>query len=469
MTNVPSIVFGPRGYVAPTEASVLAGAFADIISAFGGNLNPSLSTPQGQIAMSEAAIIGNVNNTFVFMSNQFNPAFAVGRWQDGLANIYFITRNPALPTVVQATCGGAVGVVIPKGSLAQTADGVVYVSDDDGTIGAGGTVVIEFSCSSPGPLPCPAGQLNTIYQVIPGWDTVTNLSDGVIGQDIESAQDFEFRRFQSVAGNSTGALPAIRGAVLTLDGVLDAYVVENTSSSPATIGGVTLDAKSLYVAVVGGDSDEIAHAIWTKKAPGCSYNGNTSVTVYDTSYDVPQPSYVVKFERPAPMPIIFAVNIVNNALVPANAVQLIQDAIIGAFSGSDGGARARIGSTVYASRYYAAVAALGPWVQIISILVGCQNSAAAKCTAGSISGTTFTSGGTVTGAFAIGQSLVDESGVILPGTVITGGSGTSWTINQTQTVASTAVYGVLASANDVVDNIDQVPTISALNIQVTAS
>jgi hypothetical protein len=469
MTNVPSIVFGPRGYVVPTEASVLAGAFADIISAFGGNLNPSLSTPQGQLATSEAAIIGNVNGTFVFMSNQFNPAFAVGRWQDGLANIYFITRNPALPTVVQATCGGAVGVVIPKGSLAQTADGVVYISDDDGTIGSDGTVVIEFSCSSPGPLACPAGQLNTIYQVIPGWDSITNLSDGVIGQDVESAQDFEFRRFQSVAGNSTGALPAIRGAVLKLDGVLDAYVVENTSSSTVTIGGVSLIAKSLYVAVVGGDSDEIANAIWTKKAPGCAYNGNTTVTVYDTSYDVPQPSYVVKFQRPSSMPIIFAVNIVNNVLVPADAAQQIQNAIIAAFSGSDGGARARIGSTIYASRYYAAVAALGPWVQIISILVGCQNSADASCTAGSISGTTFTSGGTVTGAFAIGQSLVDAGGAVLPGTVITGGSGTTWTVNQTQTVASTKIYGVLANDNDVVDNIDQVPTISALNIQVTAS
>jgi hypothetical protein len=109
-TNVPGITFGPSGPVAPAEQDVLAGMQADIDQAFGGGLNPALETPQGQLASSFAAITGNANDTFVNMANQFDPAFAAGRFQDALGRIYFIERNPALPTAVQATCTGLAGV-----------------------------------------------------------------------------------------------------------------------------------------------------------------------------------------------------------------------------------------------------------------------------------------------------------------------------------------------------------------------
>ncbi len=85
--------------------------------------------------------------------------------------------------------------------------------------------------------------------------------------------------------------------------------------------------------------------------------------------------------NPFALPIVFEVNIANSGSVPANAVTLIQDAIIAAFSGSDGGARAKIGTTLFASRYYAPVVALGSWVQLISIKVGSINDAAASFTA----------------------------------------------------------------------------------------
>ena len=79
--------------------------------------------------------------------------------------------------------------------------------------------------------------------------------------------------------------------MLNVAGVLDAYVTENPSATPATIGGVTLVANSLYVAVTGGTAIDVATAIWSKKAPGCAYNGNTTVVVQDTSsgYSPPYP------------------------------------------------------------------------------------------------------------------------------------------------------------------------------------
>lgn len=471
MTSVPSPTFGPTGFIAPAESDIFNGVMADLQAAFGGGLNPALNTPQGQLATSTAAIIGSINDDFVFMTNMMNPNFSEGRWQDGIAYIYFLTRKPSEPTVVQATCSGLAGLVIPAGSLAQADDGNIYTSTQDGTIALGGTVVIPFACNVSGAIPCPANSLTTIYQSIIGWDSIDNLVDGVIGQDVESRSAFEARRFQSVAQNSQGALPSVLGAVLAVPNVIDAYVTENPTASPLTVGGVTLNANCLYVAAVGGVAADIAKAIWTRKAPGCAYysGANTTVTVFDTSYPLPQPSYAVKFVTPSPLQILFAVNIANNAQVPADAVTQIQNALIAAFAGGDGGPRARIGSAIFASRFYAPVAALGSWVQIIEIQIGCENNAAANVTAGSISGTTFTEGGSLTGAFAIGQTLVDDTGNVAPGTVILSGSSPTWTINNSQTVASEKIYGVLADQNDVTAHIDQSPVLDAANIAVTVT
>lgn len=468
-TSVPKVTFGPNGFMAPSEADVLAGVQADINAAFGGGLNPALDTPQGQLASSEAAIIGNANDTFVYFTNQIDPAYATGRMQDAIARIYFLQRNPAEPTVVQATCVGQQGVTIPVGATALATDGNIYTCTQEGTFDAAGTMVLTFVCNVMGPIACPAGTLNQIYQSIPGWDTIDNLSDGVLGQNVESRQAFEARRRASVALNAMGSLPSILGSVLSISGVLDAYVTENTASSPTVSGGVTLAANSIYVAVVGGAAADVARAIWSKKAPGCNYNGNTTVAVQDTSpgYAPPYPTYNVTFEIPASTAILFSVNIANNPQVPANAAQLIQNAIINAFSGNDGGSRAKIGGTIYASRYYAAVAALGSWVQIISINVSSINNAAATFT-GSIAGTTLTVS-SVSGTIAVGQTVVDAAGNVLPGTVITAGSGTTWTVNNAQTVASESMATAKPTLTSTTMRIDQVPTISANNIAVSVT
>lgn len=471
--TVPSVTFGPNGPVAPSEASIFSGVFADIDAAFGGGLNPALETPQGQLATSETAVIGNANDNFVFLANMFDPAFAFGRYQDALARIYFLTRLPAEPTVVQATCAGLPGVVIPIGALAIADDDNIYTSTAAGTIGTGGTVVIPFACNIAGAVVCPANSLNRIYQALPGWDSVNNIADGVIGRATETRAEFEGRRAASVALNSVGSLPSILGSVLAVANVLDAYATENDTNAPRVIGGYTLIANSLYVAVVGGDANAVAEAIWRKKAPGCSYNGNTTVVVQDTNsgYTPPFPSYTVKFQTPAALPILFAVTIANSAQVPSTATTQIKNAIIAAFSGADGGSRARIGSTIYASRYYGPIALLGPWAQIISLLVSSPNTPTATFTA-SIAGTTMTVTAVASGTLAVGQTLTDITGNLIVGTTITalgtgaGGTGT-YTVSNSHTVASETMKSAKATLTSSTAQIDQVPTISAANIIVT--
>ena len=482
-TSVPFPTFGPKGFIAPAEIDILNGVLSDINTAFGGGLNLNLETPQGQLASSMTAVIGNVNDTFLFYTQQVDPSYADGRMQDGIARIYFLERKPALSTVVQAVCAGATGTVIPLGALAQAADGNIYSCTLAGTIGASGSVTLTFACQLAGAIACPAGNLTQIYEAIPGWDSINNPVDGVIGQDTESRIDFETRRFDSVANNAMGFLPALLGSVLKIDGVIDAYVTENVTNGSVTVQGVTLLPHSLYVCVTGGSAPDVAKAIWEKKAPGCDMTGNTTVTVFDdeSGYDPPLPSYQIKFQVPDELPVLFAVNIVNSAQVPADATTQIQNAIISAFAGGDGGSRARIGSTIYASRFYAPVAALGSWVQLISIDIGSQNTPAATIT-GSIGGST--SGGILTvasilsgGPIAVGQFVSGSAtgSAVALGTQITGqlsgsagGTGT-YSLNISQILPTSTIKLSTANQNSVSCQIDQAPITSAEVILVTAT
>jgi hypothetical protein len=486
-TNVPDPVFGDTGFIVPAETAVLAGVHADINAAFGGNLNFTTTsggitnaTPQGQLATSFAAIIGNVNNTFLKFTNMVDPSYASGRMQDAIGRIYFIERIPSQPTVLEVSCIGLAGVVIPVNASVKDTAGNLYQCTAQGTIPLTGAVTLPFACSVPGPVAVPASV--SIYQAIPGWDT-SELISGIVGQNTESRSAFETRRALSTAHNSRGMMQSIRGEVLALSGVIDCYTYQNDTASPMTVGGLTLPPNSIYIGVAGGTATEIAQAIWSKKMPGCPYyGGNTTVTVEDTDgYLPPYPSYSVTYETVSDLQIVVQVNLVNSQYVPANAAALIQDAVTAAFAGLDGGERTRIASELLASRFYASIMsskigdAVNPyycsWAQIISITIGSANAPGAVFT-GSISGNILTVSAVASGTLAVGQTLIDATGIIIDGTKIsalgtgTGGTGT-YTVSNSQTVGSEAISGVAPALFAITPNLNQIPTTVAALISVT--
>lgn len=536
MTNVPFPTFGPTGFVSPTETAILAGLQEDFNAAFQTEFDfgtPTNPTPQGQITTTEAACIGNANDNFVVLSNSVDPAFASGRMQDAIGRIYFITRLPAQSTIVDCLCIGSADTEIPAGATAKALDGNIYTAISGGIIPLSESITLEFACQITGPIPCSANTVTQIYKTIPGWDSINNEADGVLGNVVESRTAFETRRQQTVAHNSTGFLDSVLGAVLTVDGVLDAYATENPNgfeiayspdaviagtisgttltvagvtsgavkvgqsiaAAPGSViaiadgteivsgsgtswqvnnsqtvgltsmalGGVVLNKNSLYVAAVGGTDDDVAAAIWSKKSPGCAYyDGNTSVTVYDTAvqYTPPGVPYVVGYERPPGLPFVFAINIANSSIVPVNAAALIQAAIISAFAGADGGVRARIGSTVFASRFYPAVAALGVWAEVISIFLGTPNVPAADATA--------SIGWTATGTGA-GTNLTLSSvvGYVSAGDIISGPGIPNGTAIVSQSSGTTGSDGVYITTGSTTASADALQAISSV-LDVTA-
>ncbi|WP_366128199.1 baseplate J/gp47 family protein [Acetobacter senegalensis] len=358
------------GFIMPEEPDMLAGVLADLNAAFGNTLNTDLSTPQGQLAMSLTAILGDAYDQFLALANGVDPARASGRMQDAIGRLYFMSRLPATATVVTCLCTGVAGTVIPQGALVQDASGNSYAADAAITLDATGTGSGTFSCTQAGEVVCPAQSVG-ISQSLAGWATVTNPVAGVTGSAVESRTAFEERRRVSVAANAIGPLDAISAAVQAVPGVTDAFVTDNSTASATTMGGVTLAPYSLYVCANGGADQAIAQAILRKKPPGCAYTGSTTVIVTDpnSAYNT-APSYTVSFQRATPTPLFVKVTMVASSTVPSTATTAVQAAIQAAFSGDDGGSRARIGATLYASRFYAGIAALGTWAQIADITLG---------------------------------------------------------------------------------------------------
>lgn len=479
-TSVPSIQFTPTGLVVPDESAILAGMQADLNAAFGGKLNfgtttqPGGAPPQVQLAASFAAIAADADGIIAELIDQVDPDNATGFMQDAIGRIYFLNRNPGLPTVVQCVCVGALGTPIPIGAQGQDTSGNIYVCLDGGTIGSSGNITLTFANILNGPIPCPLGTLTKIYLAIPGWNTINNPAAGVVGANVESAADFEFRRQNSVAANGHGSLPSIYGEVFKVKGVIDLYATENVDDAPKIVGSTnySLVGHSMYVAVVGGASTDIANAIWTKKNEGSNMNGNTTVIVQDNSgYSFPLPQYPITFNRPTSTGYNFIVNIVNSAALPSTIVQDVTAAITAQFNGTNGGTRARIGSLLLAASYYGPVATCeGPSVpvQVLSIFIGSVFSGHATLAVGSetLTVTGVTSGSLSPGTVLTGTSIAAGATVVKQLTGAAGGIGTyQMSIAATGTVgAPEVITGAGGTAQQI--GIDQAPVLGTVTVNL---
>lgn len=540
-TSVPPISQSLTGWIAPPQSAILTGVQTDINAAFLNTLNFGTQTtgtvapPQVQLSVSETAIIGNTNDLLISLFNGVDPAFAAGRMQDAIGRIYFLTRIPASSTVVQCTCSGNAGVIIPLFALAIDTASNIYACTQAGTIPSTGSIVLPFANNAQGPIACPANTLTTIYQAIPGWDSINNATDGAVGNSEESRSQFENRRQQSVAANALNSNQAIQGSVLSVPNVIGALTLDNSTAYPKginpvtiitgsitattltvtsitigvvaigqiisgtnvvfgttitagsgsswtvslsqttgsqtfSLGGVSVPANSIYCSVAGGTAAAVAAAIFTKKPPGIGMAGNTTQTVYDTSYPYIAPGipYTITYENPPNIEIYFNVTIFDSASIPATGAMQIQNAILTAFVGNDGGLRQQMGSLILASRFYPGIYGLGSWAMITAFTMGSSANPAFSIT-GSIATTVLTV--TVTGGvLAIGQVLSASN--IVMGTQIlaqlTGSAGSTgtYTVSVSQTVTSESINVIAMTATSIQMLINQMPVTSASNINV---
>lgn len=363
-TAVPDVTITENGLSVPDISDVLAGRLTDMTTALGGGSSQSLSSPQGQIAQSDTEIIAQEYDKLLCLFNQVNPDYSTGRFQDGIGRIYFMDRISAQGTVVTATCIGQVGTTIPAGSSAVDTSGYIYQSIDNAVIPSTGSVDVQFVNTTTGPIPCAAGSLNQIYRAVSGWDSITNLSPGVVGVDVESRIAFETRRRQSVARNSRNQDASTLSALLATNGVLDAYVWSNRTASTVNKGTTNFPVlgHSIYICVYGGTDSDVAEAIFNTYNPGANLNGDTTYTVYDNvNYNAPYPSYDMQWQKATPTRVYFNVELDSSLNPPSDITQQVKTMIASVFNGGyEGIGKARIGATINSGKYYAPVISISP-------------------------------------------------------------------------------------------------------------
>ena len=74
-TAVPAVTFSTTGLDVSGWGDILAGRIADIGSAFGTAMSTNLKTPQGQLAVTDTAIIADKNDQLLAIVNNMNPDF----------------------------------------------------------------------------------------------------------------------------------------------------------------------------------------------------------------------------------------------------------------------------------------------------------------------------------------------------------------------------------------------------------
>lgn len=354
--------FDPKTGFSVSETSEIREEVAqDWVNAFKETGRPDLNTdpetPQGQLIDSQTAAIHQKDTELAYLSNQFNPKTASGRWQDALAKIYFLSRKPAINSTAVCTLTGMNGTTVTAGALIRSSyDSTLWILNKDVVIGENGTATAVFTCQTEGAIQAGAGTLSQIVTTTPGWDAVTNNLAAEVGQLAESQAAFENRRYQSVALNGRSTTAAVYARVADLKNVIATYVIDNKTNVNQTVDGYTLKPHSIYVAVIGGDNSDIAKAIYNSVSAGCDYNGNTTVNVTDENTNAVES---VTFMRPSQLPLYVKVTIQDDGNLPDGYESIIKEAVYNNFYGLDtqttinGDAILRVvmNTDIYASRF----------------------------------------------------------------------------------------------------------------------
>lgn len=295
-------------------------------------LNTDPETPQGQIIDSQVATVNQKDSEVLYLAQQFDPRTAEGRFQDALAEIYFIKRKPAINSYAMCTINGRAGTQIDAGALIESEiDGTQWSLDQNVIIPVNETITAKFTCLTDGAISASAGTLTKIVTTVTGWDTVTNAT-AIVGSLEESQSAFEQRRKDSVSLNARSTVNAVYANVAQCDGVIAVYAVDNKKNISETIDNYTLTPHSIFVSVIGGENADIAKAIYDNLSAGCDYNGNTSV---DITNEYSGAVEVVKFYRPDVFNIFVKVQIQNSAQLQNDYENIVKQAVYNNFYGLD--------------------------------------------------------------------------------------------------------------------------------------
>lgn len=191
-----------------------------------------------------------------------------------------------------------------------------------------------------GPIEGEANTITSIQTPKTGWDSVTNPTAVVPGEDVETDEELRERFRQSKYVRASNILEALYSDLISLENVVEVQIYENDTDVVDSNG---VPAHSFLPIILGGDPLDIAETIWENKPLGIRSYGNTTQTIYD-SQGFP---HEIGFERPNPVDIYIRMDLTTNSNYPQNGDDLIRSNLASYFTSAFG-----IGDDVIYSRLY---------------------------------------------------------------------------------------------------------------------
>jgi uncharacterized phage protein gp47/JayE len=255
--------------------------------------------PGGSIVANELVDFGILTGFKLSKANLYisfgPPAYAAGsvvakfNFADNFWVIYYAIEGGVAAGTLQGTESDYVdGQVIWK----RIGDGDSYA-------------ITEAIALETGPREGLAFSVNKIKTPVVGWLGALNVSDAIIGADIEKDPALRIRRTDELLSLGESTVNSIRGNLLRLPGVLSATVLENNTSI-----ATDLPPHSIEAIVRGGESDDIAIAVFNSGI-ACETVGSVVVQVKDSQGI----GHAVRFSRPEEIEIYLVVDLTVSVAV----------------------------------------------------------------------------------------------------------------------------------------------------------
>lgn len=301
---------GLQTATAPELLEELQTAFKAI---YGEDVLLDSSTPDGQWLNILVQKGVDVRGLLMQLYNSFNPDNTQGSLLDQRCAINNVFRKAGTFTTVtinvttdrQLTLQGVddnYNSPEATGFTVQDNEGNRFILVNTTTFSQGTTAAL-FRAENLGNVVVLPNTITTPVTIVLGVTSINNPSAAnEVGADEETDGSLKVRRRQSVAISSFGYLNGLQAALLQLDGVTDAKVYENYTSSTDANG---TPAHCIWVVMDGGSTADIANTIYSKKCPGTDMRGNITYTITTPA----QTQFVAKWDNATVTPFYIKFNI----------------------------------------------------------------------------------------------------------------------------------------------------------------
>jgi len=313
----PSI--GIAGLTIPTYADVLEELIAQKQAVYGEDIYLGVDTTDYQELSVFALMIYDSLQAAQYAYNSRSPITAVGSGLDQVVKINGMTRQASSHSTVDVDITGTVGITILNGNVID-ASRRVWNLPASVTIPTGGAITVTATAEDAGALAALANTITRIGSPQSGWATVNNPDAASIGSPVEQDSQLRARQQVSTAISSVSPLDTLVGTVAGVEGVSRTKGYENDTGVVDANG---VPAHSICIVVEGGESADIAEAIFLKKTLGTGTYGDVNEEVTDAGGNV----HTIYFYRVTEVEISVRITIASLTGYSAVVGEQIKEAI----------------------------------------------------------------------------------------------------------------------------------------------